>query len=276
MNISAIICARNEATYLVSIVPYLESEGVELVLIDNESTDGTQDLFTKNKYSNIVDVVHLPYSGVFDLTEQLQVKSEVVERLGADWIIHQDADEILQSPTNWGGLRRNIEAADAEGFNVLNFNELVMLPVDPGVDDILNNNANYYFFEPRPLRLMRAWKRSALLRNGGSGGHILEGEDIAIYPQRMILKHFIVRSQAHALKKFLDRKFSSTDINRGWHRNRRNFSVDNLSIPIHGPWLHRLPNPKDTPAVLPPAAKKHFWEWPRTDDGGSISNETRL
>lgn len=263
MNITAMLCARNELPYLRHVLPYLAQENIEVVLIDNESSDGTLDAVRSGDFPNVMRVESFPYPGTFDLSEQLKIKWRVAETLRSDWLIHQDADEILHAPAGWGGLRQHIERADAQGFNVLNFNELVMLPADPNRDDILNNNLNYYFFEPKPMRLMRAWKREANLAPGKSGGHRLEGKDLNVYPERMLLKHFIVRDQEHAYEKYLHRSFSPTDLEKGWHRNRLSFTKENLRIPVSGEHLHALASPLDAPKKLPRSSRAHFWEWER-------------
>src|SRR6266404_9009779 len=109
MKIIAIICVRNELVYLREVIPYLENERIDVILIDNESTDDTLDVISGAEYKNIHHIETLPFRGHFDLSAQLDAKVAVVENADADWIIHQDADEILQSPTEWGGLRRHIE-----------------------------------------------------------------------------------------------------------------------------------------------------------------------
>ena len=171
MKITAMLCVRNDLPYLRHVLPYLAGENIEVVVIDNGSTDGTSDAIRDGTYPNVVQLESFPYGGSFDLSRQLELKWALAENLTADWLIHLDADEILHASDGWGGLRDRIEQAHAGGFNVLNFNELVMLPADPSRDDILQNNNTFYFFEPKPMRLMRAWKRSANLMPGKSGGH---------------------------------------------------------------------------------------------------------
>ena len=261
MKITAILCARNELPYLRNVLPYLASEGIDVALIDNGSADGTLDAVRNGDFPNVVHVETFPYCGHFDLSRQLEIKDALARSLTSDWLIHQDADEILHAPTGWGGLRHHIELANGRGFNALNFNELVMLPADPARDDVLHNSCNYYFFEPKPLRLMRAWKRTANLESKATGGHILQGLDVNVYPESMILKHFIVRSQAHAYEKYLNRTFSPADFQKGWHGNRLNFTVENLRIPTSGAYLHRLASPLDAPGQLPRSSQTHFWEW---------------
>lgn len=260
MRIVAVLCVRNELQYLKYLFPYLEKEGVDVVLIDNDSTDGTVDFCRSSDISNVIEIVRLPFEGEFDLTAQLNLKREVFSQVEADWLIHQDADEFLQSGNRWGGLRASIEKAENEGFNALNFEELVMLPVDALSDDFLNNNRSYYYFSPKPQRLMRAWKNIGL-DSSATGGHVLRGSDLKMAPYQMILKHFIVRSQQHAYSKYLGRTFSNQDLQKRWHGNRLSFTKENLTIPVSSPHLHKLLDPKDTPDELPEPVSRHYWQW---------------
>lgn len=260
LKIACVVCARNELPYLKTLVPYLLNQNIEFILIDNDSTDGTLNWIASSPYASAVQIHSLAYRGVFDLGAQLALKSEIFANLQSRWIIHQDADEILQGAESWGSLRALIEEADAQGYEALNFHELVMLPLAPELDAPYVNNRLCYFFEPHPQRLMRAWKRELTLSNQESGGHILSG-NYKLSPARPLLRHFIVRNQQHAFEKYLHRTFSDTDLAKGWHGNRRNFTVENLRIPIDDPRLTLLPTPQATPAVMPEPQRLHFWQW---------------
>jgi glycosyltransferase involved in cell wall biosynthesis len=261
ISIGSVICSRNDAVYLRNLIPYLAEEQIDVILIDNNSNDGTKDEFTAKNYPNIIERRDLAFDGRFDLSRQLAAKAIAFDELCSEWVIHQDADEVLHAPGNWGGLRESIQEAHAQGFTILNFNELVMLPFDPKIDDYMSNNRRFYFFEPRPLRLMRAWRRSANLTNVATGGHILTGENVYVSPKRMILKHFMVRSQSHAIQKYIGRAFADGDLAKGWHQNRVNLTTEMLKIPESSEFLHTLETPQASPAKLPRSAKAHFWEW---------------
>lgn len=261
LRIACVVCARDEARFLKTLVPYLLDQDIDVVLIDNDSTDGTREWLQASPYAGRVQVRPLPFEGTFDLTAQLALKAEALSESTADWVIHQDADEILQGPKAWGSLRSTIEEADAQGFNVLSFDELVLLPLDPEVDDPYVNNRLCYFFEPRPLRLMRAWKRAAGLSNERTGGHILTGPDVYVSPIRPLLKHFMVRSQAHARQKYLGRRFSDRDLAKGWHGNRLGLTEEMLRLPADDPRLTLLASPQASPEPMPDPIDRHFWDW---------------
>ena len=97
MKITAILCVRNEELYLDVTLAHLADCGIQLAIIDNDSTDRTPQICEKFR-RQIVYRSRLPYRGVFSLTEQLAAKAEAFRRIESDWFIHQDADEILESP----------------------------------------------------------------------------------------------------------------------------------------------------------------------------------
>lgn len=258
LKITAVIAARNELVYLKVLIPYLLSENIDIVLIDNDSDDGTTD-YVLREFHNI-PIEHLPYKGEFDLTEQLNYKKLIANSISTDWIIHHDADEIMHDSSGWKGLRASIEKANELGCNALNFQELVMLPFNPEIDNVLSNNKNYYYFSPKPLRKMTTYKSGEGIDNINSGGHKLIG-NIKLYGEIMFIRHYIVRSQVHAFSKLNNRLFSKRDLDRGWHGNRLNISKKSLVIPKEHNNLNLFPSYFNADEVLSKPLSKHYWEW---------------
>jgi len=264
LTICAIIAARNEAQYLRVLLPILASQGIDVAIIDNESTDGSQELYSQFA-QNIISVTSLSYKGYFSLSDQLATKNELLKSLiNYDWILHHDADEIMEHYKAGLTLRDAIEEANENGHNALNFDEFVFLP-EPG-NDYFNKNyyvdlLRYYFFEPHPNRLNRAWKRNAQLSNISSGGHILSGNALSISSPNHILRHYIVLSYDHAQLKYLNRSFDIVDLNIGWHGNRLDFNKNNLKLPINNNYIYKLSTYDQRNFCRANPTKKHFWEW---------------
>ena len=264
LKICAIISCRNEGIYLQTLLPYLSRQNIDVFLIDNESSDGSLELYKIYMGNPIKAVKTLKYKGYFSLIDQLNFKQMSINSLEYDWFIHQDADEILENFNANFSIRNAIEEADYSGYNVLNFEEFVFLQNLSNLECVnyLKNITNYYYFVPGENRLNRAWKNGANFSIAESGGHRLIGSGQRIFPVNHVLRHYIVLSYEHAQKKYLNRKFDPVDLAMGWHYNRLNFSKENLIIPslsVDHPYLKNLN--KDGLSRSNPAPC-HFWEWP--------------
>ena len=152
MNITAVLAIRNEEAYLANCLRDLISNGLDFVVIDNDSTDSSAQIYGRREFAaHLVRVCRLPFSGAFSLSEQLQRKMEIIEALNSDWVVHVDADEIMHSYREGEGLREALSRLDAEGWNVVNFDEFVFLPIERDYQPEMCGRqpiSYYYFFQP--------------------------------------------------------------------------------------------------------------------------------
>ena len=263
LSICAVIAARNEFHYLRLLLPELASQKIDVVILDNESSDESCSLYQQLKGDPIVEVVSMPYDGSFSLLDQLGYKNEMILDLKYDWYIHQHADELLHH-REYHSLRKAIEEAHLSGHNCLNFDEFVFIP-EPDVEyeesDFYGKMLRYYFFEPAPNRLNRVFKKIENLDLISQAGHRLSGDNLKIYPVNHVLRHYITLSQAHILNKYLQRVFDARDVARGWHSNRRQFTATKLVLPTHSPVLNKWnpANPSRWDRSSP--QRLHFWDW---------------
>ena len=266
ISICAVIGLRNEAHYLPILLPILADQGIEVAVIDHDSTDGSRDLYSAYWGNPIISVESLHYEGVYSQTRQLEAKQNIYQKIKHEWVIHHDADEVFENFRPNHTLRGAIQEADEGGFDALNFDEFVFLPKPDA--DFFNKNyytgiLQYYFFEPRKNRLNRAWRRGKIFNNVASGGHTLSGENISFFPVNHILRHYMVLSYEHAKHKYLNRHFSQQDLMRGWHHNRLNFTEDNLSIPSSSKYLFELQTYDSKGFRKDAPLSAHYWEWAR-------------
>ena len=259
MRCVAVIAVRNGRPYLQRCLDHLIAEGIEIAIIDNMSSDGSYEACLDYLSRGICALERLDYRGVFSLREQLQYKQKLTENIAADWIIHQDIDELLQSPRPGENLLSAIQRADRAGANCINFDEFVFLPY---ADEIRRadffSSPYYYFFQPNYPRLMRAWKKSSGLSNIGTGGHRLQG-DVIRFQQDFVLRHYIFTSQQHALEKYRQRRFSEQELAGGWHRNRLDIPTEKLLFPAKTR-LKCLPAPESRTFDKSDPWSKHYWE----------------
>jgi glycosyltransferase involved in cell wall biosynthesis len=259
------MCVRNEEAHIRRALTDLTSQGIDVVVIDHESTDRTASICREFLGRGVLGIERLAWEGTYDQTAQLQAKARVIEQLPHDWVVHADADEWMHTRLAGESLLQGITRLDAAGYNAINFDEFVFLPAPDGdaPADCKRELLHYYFFEPRPLRLMRAWKRSSGLSNLPSGGHRLTGSGIMLAPESFVLRHYMVLSQEHAVAKYAGRLFAHRDLEKGWHGNRMDLSAERLRLPDPS----RLKQLRDWVSVdLDRSEPKalHYWEWPAT------------
>lgn len=185
-------------------------------------------------------------------------------RIDADWVMHLDADEIPHSYRPGETLRQTISRIDHQGYNAIDFNEFVFLPVDfayqPNYGAPYQPLQHYYFFEPSAPRLMRAWKKVDGFSMIEAGGHNLEGDDIRLAPETLALRHYIFRDQEHAYRKYARRIFAATDLARGWHGNRIAQPVEAFRFP-KADRLSRLASPDGYDFDRSHPQLRHYWQW---------------
>jgi glycosyltransferase involved in cell wall biosynthesis len=261
MRAVAIICARNEEVHLPYAIPDLIREGLDVVLIDHDSTDRTASIAREFLGHGLLAIERLPWKGYFSLTEQLEAKRRIIERLDHDWVVHVDADEWLSAPNQGQTLLAGLEVANSARYNCVHFNEFIFLP-RPGEDfagtDYRRCLTRYYFYRKYYPFLLRAWKRNAGLDNCENGGHFL-GPSARWFPQDFPMRHYIMLSEAQAQNKYL-RRFDEVEVARGWHRDRLRATKTNLRFP-EDYRMTALPAWDSKQFDTSKWVKTHFWEW---------------
>ncbi len=270
VRVAAAIGVREDHEYLESCLLHLLSQGVDYALIDNGMSADSRSLLRLPKYAaGLIGVWTLPYSGAFELERQLDLKEEIFAGVDADWLVHLDVDEMMESPVEGEGLAEAFARVGAEGYTVIDFDEFIFLPVDksyrPGA--ARQPMRSYYYFKPsQGARMMRARKRSAGLSTVPplaqlhAGGHRLFGEGLRVSPQSFIQRHYLVRDAEHGRRKYTDRVFSPAELERGWHANRVGYGPEAFALPApHA--LKRLPHPASRAFDRSDPKATHFWQW---------------
>ncbi len=267
----AVICVRDDDPYLESCLRHLLAHGVDYAVIDNGMSAESRALLQRAPFRDrLRDVRRLPFTGVFELERQIEAKERVFETIEADWLIHLDVDEAMHAYAEGERLIDSIARIDELGFNVINFDEYVFLPVDqayqPGACP--QPLTAYYLFKPgaKP-RLMRARRKSANLSMAPSGldstaaGHVVYGEGLRLAPEAFVLRHYIVRSQDHARRKYTERVYAETELRRGWHANRTGRPAEAFEFPPPEA-LERLPSAASHALDRSHPRRTHYWDWP--------------
>jgi glycosyltransferase involved in cell wall biosynthesis len=236
MKAIAIIAVRNEARYIGRCLRHLAEQDINFVIIDNESTDDTRAEASHFAGHGLVHIETFPYNGFYDWVGLLKRKETIARQLDAEWFMHFDADEIPESPVRGERFMDWILKIDTEGYSAINFDEFVFLPTNSDENyegtDYVSEMRKYFFFEPHPQRLVRAWRKAPDIDLSSSGGHAARFAGCMVYPVNFALRHYIALSEAYLRKKYThERIYSPAEVAKGWHGWRAVFGQVCVQLP---------------------------------------------
>lgn len=227
-RVVAFMTAYNEADIIAPAIAHLTNQGVEVLLIDNWSTDTTVEKARPLLGHGLIGIEKFPAEGpakYYEWERLLRRVEDLSREVAADWFIHHDADEIRESPWPNVGLRDALYRVDHSGFNAIDHTVLNFHPVDNGYPTESDFRDYFSYFElgkqPGYFGQIKAWKNLGQRVNlADSGGHGAVFEGRRVYPFHFLLRHYPIRSQAHGeTKVYAERipRFSAAEKARGWH-----------------------------------------------------------
>lgn len=266
MRVTALMFVRNGEQYLERSLRQFAGQGIDAAVIDHGSADGTAEILRRLRGAPVREVMNVPYEGYMDIEHLLILQREQMRRLGSDWYVRVDADEILQSDRPGETLAAGLARVAADGSDVVNFNEFAFVYESDersyAGTDYVETMRSYYHFAPQPLRLMRAFRAGLPVDNVSSAGHTLPLDRLQLYPGTFVLRHYIALSRAQAEAKFVGRSYPARNLARGWHHNRVNLRPEQFAAPPADK-LCRLAHASDALDASRPM-KTHFWQWERS------------
>jgi glycosyltransferase involved in cell wall biosynthesis len=262
----AIIATYNEERFIGGCLEHLFANGVEAYLCDNESTDRTVEIARSYLGRGLRGIETIPRDGTYRWRKILARKQQLATELTADWFLHLDPDEIPQSSHPGQTLAEAFGAADVAGYNAIEFDELTFVATREAPDhdhpDFRRTMRWYYPFAPRPLHLVTAWKRQPRVDLVSSGGHQAKFRGRRISPQRLFLRHYLILSEEHMLRKYVRRRYDADEVRSGWHGWRARLTPDDLRLPSQAE-LRFTADDADLDASSP--RRQHWIEWPVRD-----------
>jgi len=207
VRIVAIIQVYNEQRFVAGCIEHLREQGVEVYVIDNESTDETLAIVERYLGRGVIGIETLPREGFYEVRAQVAHKEEVAKTLDADWLIHHDADEIRVSPKRGQTLAEAITEFDAAGFNAINFLEFTFVPTRESPDhdhpDFQKTMLWYYPYLPTFPHRLNAWKHQDTPVEMGPAGHRVRFPGLRMAPQSLYMRHYMFLSAEHAREKYV-------------------------------------------------------------------------
>lgn len=232
-TVQAIITLYNEEDIVEHTIKNLLSQGVDVHIIDNCSTDHSLKKVKKIRklYPTRITFESFPKNkkdhNKYNWEDLLNRVDEVASLSSYEWIVHHDADEIRKSPFPQLNLQDAISQIDQLGYNLIDHTVIDFRPtVDTsGYKESENPERffRHYEFGNRPghFQQLKAWKNENERVNLSlSGGHKAVKNVPRVYPLKFLIKHYPLRSVSQARRKiFLERKprLNKIEKERGWH-----------------------------------------------------------
>src|SRR5262245_21731868 len=123
-TVTAIIATYNEADVIGQVVADLVRQRVQVYLLDDGSTDGTVAQVEPWVGRGVVGIERRPPAATSSWAAILRRKEELARELEANWFLHQDADELRESPWEGVALRDAIRRVDRLGYDAIDFEVL--------------------------------------------------------------------------------------------------------------------------------------------------------
>jgi len=224
IRLTAILTCRNAEATLARCLEHLAWHQSEIIVIDNGSTDRSVDIARGMVGGAVAKLCEDPYRGEFDLTRQLRLKRNVINDIGAGWIIHADADEFLDTP-NGQPLRDYLRLWDKSDVVAFPCDEVMFLPLS---DTDTHTPENFQDTMQACVRLaerdskQRVFRATApLSRWMSTGGHTVAGPNDPLAPISLRLRHYFGLSLDQIRSEYLGRVYAPGDLGKLWHRTHR-------------------------------------------------------
>jgi hypothetical protein len=225
-RVVAIMTVYNEEDVIGPAMDKLIGDGVGVYVIDNWSTDRSNEIARGFEGRGLVGLERFPDvpSDRFVLQALLRRVAAVAAGLQADWYIHHDADERRCGPWPGLGLRDALWRVDRAGFSAVDHTVVNYRPIDddfvPG-SDFERHMRHFEFGRTSDLLLqIKAWKNVGEVDLATRAGHEVLFPGRRTFPYKFLLKHYPIRSQSHGERKVIRDRATRWDPHEralGWH-----------------------------------------------------------
>lgn len=227
----------NDEDFISEVLENAISQGIELVLLDDGSTDNTYEICSKFLGKGILEL-YQQKSNSWDDEENRRIMYDLALKHNPDWIILYGSDELLESWNNKVTLKDAISQVDREGCNLIHFNwfNFFLTSKDNEQSKSIKEKLKYYSWVSDYL--YRSWKNIPGVGRQARGGHypvFPQGITYKIYPRKFTLRHYQFRNNEQFKKKTQERikKIKGTAREKlGWIQSYKTILDNNLDIKV--------------------------------------------
>ncbi|MDD5583877.1 MAG: SPASM domain-containing protein [Candidatus Omnitrophica bacterium] len=227
-----IVFCYNEENILRDNLAYYLSEGIDLVIFDNASTDRSPAIIAEFKQKKddfrgkIIDVVRIATVG-YEWQKILIAACEYMHKnlQGYDWILIIDSDGFYYSPVKGMSLLEFLSSAAKYGYNVINGKVYEFYPTEKDDYAIVSPTQRMHYCQPKFQELLyvnekhhRIFQYDPSIDFYTTFGHGIRRANCRVLNKvKYIYKHYPWVSFEHGLKKifkerkprYVERKFGS-------------------------------------------------------------------
>ena len=209
---------HNDEDVIEEVLEYLISQGIEIVIVDNGSTDNTFKLCQKFLDKGVLEI--FKYSSDTFIAELIfRMLYDLALKYSPDWVILNASDEFLESGIQKMTLKDRITQADKEGYNLIQFDRFDFFMTNNDEENSsIRKKLRYYSYQGDYV--YRAWKFMPSVRIGDVAGHypIFPNEEgYRIFPEKFVMRHYPFRDDMQSKKK-VESRIRGTNIDSSGER----------------------------------------------------------
>ena len=206
LKIVGMLSVFNDEDIVEEVIKYYLSQGIELVILDNFSTDNTFQICKKFSKKEKVKLSRIKMK--FETILYKRVFYDIALVQSPDWIIRIASDEFLESGENNLTLKDAILKIDEKGYNLIQFDRFDFFMTDKDDESVksIKEKLPYYSFQNDFV--YRAWKYIPGIRLNFPGEHLPifpEFKGYNIYLKKFVMRHYPFRSKEQSEKRMKDR-----------------------------------------------------------------------
>jgi len=207
LKIIGMIPTFNDEDIIQEVIEYLLSQGIELVILDNGSTDMTYKICEKYLGSGVLKLEQY-HTKSFRASLLFEMLHHIAIEFSPDWVILNASDEFLESGKKDLTLKQALTQVDSEGYNLIQFDrfDFFMTDYDEESEKSIRDQLRYYSCQGDYV--YRAWKYYPGIRIGDVAGHYPIFPDeyrYKIYPKKFAMRHYPFRTKKQTEGKMKDR-----------------------------------------------------------------------
>lgn len=212
IKIIAFIAVYDEEDTVEKCIEYAKKQGLDVIVVDNGCADRTMEIV---KGLGVRTFEHKTEE--YNIHELNKWAISQAKKIGCDWYVQLDADEIFDT-YDGRTIVEVVNEADGLGYNCMRFDMYEFWPTtidDLSIEDFIVRIQHYSYYDSRHLKMIKnspeIWTDSSHRPNGA----------IRESPQRLILRHYKFISLEQGRKKItsrLKRFYTTKSHNRQYNK----------------------------------------------------------